>query len=165
MPGKRIDAIACSLLLVALFAPRETLAQRRGANEVGHSCLPIRVFDPDAPRTSPRRAREMPSFSASAILDLEFQIRLHRMARADRVEVKFFTPEGSLYQTLSAPVSPSSPADGERPRASHPVVSVTLPVAGTTIVSSALYGVWRVEVHLDGDQRPCARALELAIRP
>ncbi len=165
MNGKHIDVIGCSLLIVALFAPREAIAERKDPNEVGQGCFPIRVQVPDAPRKNQRRALRTPSFSASAILDLEFQMRLPRSTRAHTVEVKFFTPEGHLYQTVSVPVSPEAAADGENRRGRRQAVSVTLPVAGTTIVSSALYGTWKVEAYLDGTLRPCGGTLELAIRP
>ena len=165
MPEKRLDLMGCFLIVSALFVPGETLAQRQNPNEIGQGCFSIRVQEPDAPRKSPRRSKEMPSFSASTILDLEFQVRLHRSARVDRVQVKFFTPEGDLYQVQSVPVPPEERRDEEKPRASDPTVSVTLPVAGTTIVSSALYGKWKVEAHVDGALRPCGQALELSILP
>jgi hypothetical protein len=44
--------------------------------------------------------------------------------------------------------------------------SVTLPVAGTTIVTNSLYGDWKVEAFLDGERdTPCSKPLSFTIEP
>ena len=44
------------------------------------------------------------------------------------------------------------------------VVTATLPVAGTSITMSSLYGRWSVEPHLDGQPGPCGPAARFTIR-
>jgi hypothetical protein len=43
-------------------------------------------------------------------------------------------------------------------------VTATLPVAGTSITMSSLYGRWSVEPHLDGQPGPCGPAVKFTIR-
>jgi hypothetical protein len=42
-------------------------------------------------------------------------------------------------------------------------VSARLPVAGTSIMLSSLYGKWKVVPHLDGGATPCGRATSFSI--
>ena len=39
-----------------------------------------------------------------------------------------------------------------------------LPVAGTSITLSSLYGTWSVEPYLDGEPEPCGPATKFTIR-
>ena len=43
-------------------------------------------------------------------------------------------------------------------------VDVSFPVAGSTIVTSSLYGRWKVEIFLDGAADPCGRPTFFHIR-
>jgi hypothetical protein len=43
-------------------------------------------------------------------------------------------------------------------------VTSRLPVAGTSIMTSSLYGKWKVVPHLDGDLRPCGAASSFSIK-
>ena len=167
MFGKRIDFIGCTLILIALLAPNDVRAQPIEPTGVGKRCHSIGVHTLDATQPKTRRPQTIPSFSASKVLDLELTVRLPRSIRAETVELNLFTPEGHLYQTLSVPVSPATDAGAGESRGpgSYRTVSATLPVAGTTIVRSSLYGTWKVEAYLDRAQTPCGPALELAIRP
>jgi hypothetical protein len=42
-------------------------------------------------------------------------------------------------------------------------VSARLPVAGTSIMTSSLYGKWKVVPHLDGNLKPCGPATRFSI--
>jgi hypothetical protein len=44
-------------------------------------------------------------------------------------------------------------------------VTARLPVAGTTIVNNSLYGTWKAEAYLVGEQTACARARSFVINP
>jgi len=44
-------------------------------------------------------------------------------------------------------------------------VEVPFPVAGTDIVSSGLYGAWKVEAFLDGAAKPCLKATTFTLKP
>jgi hypothetical protein len=99
------------------------------------------------------------------VLDLLVQVMVPaNAASARRVEVKMYTPKGHLYQTLSV----ASGDRSSRPRstrARYQTVSLRLPVAGTTIVQSSLYGTWRAEAYLEGDATACAKPRSFAIEP
>jgi hypothetical protein len=64
-------------------------------------------------------------------------------------------PRPLPVQTL-APVE----VDGAR----HYAVSARLPVAGTSITQSSLYGRWTVESYLDDGKEPCGSATRFTIR-
>ncbi len=103
-------------------------------------------------------------FSAAKTDDLVFQARvLPRVRGSHRLELRLFTPRGLLYQTLSLPFD-VRPARGRRlPRPL--VLSARLPVSGSFITTSALYGRWRVVPFLDGAPQPCGRELRFEIMP
>jgi hypothetical protein len=123
-------------------------------------------------------------FSTKSILDLEFETRLEQPVYGEH-EMRFrvFTPSGSLYQELLAPFSwpkPGRKGKGPDPasvaatsaarglkvqqlgdvsgrgRKTHDTLSVRLPVAGTSITMSTLYGRWTVQAFLDDRTRPCS---------
>jgi hypothetical protein len=102
-----------------------------------------------------------------------------------RLDVKVYTPDSQLYQVLTVPFEAAEPpaaaengarrdrrklsgilrplpeipapivqrAEGGRTR--YRKVSATLPVAGTSIVSSSLYGTWAAAAFLDGSVSSC----------
>lgn len=104
------------------------------------------------------------------------------------LNLKVYTPRGHLYQQLDVPFrggvtsSPPSPEVGTEPRMRQvegypqPLpeqelvatrtstgkrsyrVSTRLPVAGTSIMASSLYGNWKVVPHLDGNLKACGPA-------
>lgn len=116
-------------------------------------------------------------FSAVKTTDLIFHIMFTTEVAKDHVvTLNVYTPHGHLYRRLDVPVAPgrgNAPA-GTRRLAGYPypvkvetpvqrtaagrsyaVVDVSLPVAGTSIVTSSLYGQWQVEVVMDGARQPC----------
>jgi hypothetical protein len=106
-------------------------------------CGAVFVSSPDQPRAAGR-------FSARKTVDLAFRMRLVRTDEdAHLVSFRVFTPKGHLYQEVQAVHRPAS----ARRVAS---VSVQLPVAGTPIATSSLYGRWRVVPYLDDKPEPCA---------
>lgn len=102
------------------------------------------------------------TFRASEILDLRFLVLLPARRGIEDVEVKLFTPKGHLYQALRIPVGKSP---SPRPRAFFRWATELLPVAGTTIVTSSLYGRWKAEAYLDGATTPCGRARHFTLQP
>lgn len=148
-------------------------------------CSAVEVTAPGL-RRQPRNAR----FSTKTILDLQFQTRLDRPLYGDHVlRFKVLTPSGFLYQELRAPFSWPKPGKNERtpqavavPAASHAsglevqqlgtierggrrrdTLKVQLPVAGTSITMSTLYGLWTVQAFLDDKARPCSPARSFTI--
>ena len=144
-------------------------------------CSSIEVTAPGV-RKQPPDGR----YSTLKILDLDFEARLDRPFYGDHVlHFKVFTPSGFLYQDLNVrfkwpkprrgrkgdgddvqivPVAASSQGlpvqvlgemstrDGRRRDSLH----ARLPVAGTSITMSTLYGRWTVQAFLDDRARPCS---------
>lgn len=113
------------------------------------------------------RARGRHRFAARDVLDLRFDVVLRGRDQSGLVEVALFTPSGHLYETLKTERD-SDP--GASTRASYQarrgrVVTATLPVAGTFITRRSLYGEWRAEIHLDGDEAACARPTTFVLEP
>jgi hypothetical protein len=117
----------------------------------GCGCGHVSVSSPDRPQW--RRDR----FSASRTLDLRFLLRM-RNEGGDNHLVRFqvLTPKGHLYQEIQVA---NRPERGRR--ASH--VSAQLPVAGTFISTSSLFGRWRVVPYLDDEPEPCGRGAVFTI--
>ncbi|MEM8962598.1 MAG: hypothetical protein AAGD38_14025 [Acidobacteriota bacterium] len=114
------------------------------------------------------------SFAATEILDLDVRTRLAATVRGDHtLRVELETPKGFHYQTLDAPIRGGVVRAGEQrmlagyprplaivpithgPRSSRrgPEAVISVPVAGTTMVSSGLYGTWTVRSFVD--DTPC----------
>jgi hypothetical protein len=111
----------------------------------GRSCGGISVSSPAQPRARGR-------FSARKTLDVLFRLRL-RNADEDAHVVTFrvLTPKGHLYQEIQVAHRAET---GRRVSA----ISTRLPVAGTAIATSSLFGRWRVVPYLDDGPRPCGAA-------
>lgn len=98
------------------------------------------------------------SFRATRILDVEFEtLVLGRTPRERSPQLRLYTPDGFLYQVLE-----TKPASGRR---STHRFGARLPVAGTSIMASGLYGRWRVVPHLDDGREPCGSARSFVIKP
>ena len=108
------------------------------------------------------RPRAQQPFSVRKTLDLQFRMRLRtRDDEAHVVSFRILTPNGHLYQQLGAAQEvkkdnedDSDDRDDRESRMSR--VSARLPVAGTFIATSALFGRWRVVPYIDDDPEPCA---------
>ncbi len=128
----------------------------------------LRVSSPQLPKRGEPRV-----FAASRITDLEFAaVFAGRPVGSHLLELKLYTPRGYLYQVLTVPFSgtrggrrrhvPGNPrvlAERELRFAGPGTyeVSARLPVAGSWITTSSLYGSWRVEAHVDGAVSPSGR--------
>jgi hypothetical protein len=121
------------------------------------TAAPVRVETPmmrPCPTVEVRKAGELRTprrlvFSARHVGDLEFVLTYPRRLTGRRVELKLYTPRGHLYQTLSETLGPL------RHRHAPGQVSLRLPVSGTLIEQSALFGKWSVEPVLDGTPTAC----------
>ncbi len=117
-----------------------------------------------------------PAFSATEILDVMFEVGVVGEFVGDSLlEMNVYTPNGHLYQVLTAPVtSQSTKAARERrvagfpyplrvqhlrsataEKSSSPGAVLTFSVGGTLIVSNSLYGLWEVKPHLGGEPASC----------
>jgi hypothetical protein len=122
------------------------------------------------------------AFSATKVLDIQFAIIFSptvaaQFSNAHNVELRLYTPSGNLYQSISIPITNDPKRAGERHRVPGypdlvPVqvlqsinhgggrgmfATVTLPVAGTSIVSNSLYGRWTASALVEDEIAPCAQ--------
>jgi hypothetical protein len=145
-------------------------------------CSGIRVSAPSLAR----QPRDL-VFRVREILDLRFEARLRPAPRGDHLlRFEVFTPGGFLYEVLRVPFAgaaggnPSSRPPGPGQMQSVPVpklvledsaeavrsdaVRATLPVAGTSITQTSLYGRWTVKPYLDDETAACGPAIRFTIR-
>ena len=113
----------------------------------------------------PERPRARDPFSVRKTLDLQFRMRLRtRDGDSHVVSFRVITPNGHVYQQLQAPSDVKEEKesdDDDRDEHDDRVhrmsrVSARLPVAGTFIATSSLFGKWRVVPYVDDDPEPCA---------
>jgi hypothetical protein len=133
------------------------------------------------------------TFSSRETLDLVLRPRMRQDFQGDHLmQLKVFTPGGFLYQVLTLPFVGATPnARGHEAAAPPPRVvpgfprplevqrlvpvrgstsraeyelSARLPVAGTSITQSSIYGTWSVQVFLDGQAEPCGPVTRFTIR-
>jgi hypothetical protein len=109
--------------------------------------------------SSPDRPRVRDGFSARKTLDLQFRMRLSNSdEEAHVVSFRIYTPTAHLYQEIQV----AHRADARKGRRVASI-SAGLPVAGTAIATSSLYGRWRVVPYIDDSPRPCAAAAVFSI--
>jgi hypothetical protein len=110
------------------------------------------------------------------------------------MELKILTPRGFLYQSIALPFVGAAPAAGGQQAVAAPAppprvvpgyprplevqrlvpvqsgtrgeyeLRARLPVAGTSITQSSIYGTWSVQTFLDGQAEPCGPATRFTIR-
>jgi hypothetical protein len=127
-------------------------------------------------------------FSATQVTDIEFAIVFSstvaaQFTNAHVVEFRVYTPQGNLYETISIPITNNPARAGEKHRiAGYPdlvplqvltsinhgggrgmYAKVTLPVAGTPIVSNSLYGTWKAEAIVEDEIAPCSLPAQFTI--
>lgn len=123
-------------------------------------------------------------YVVTEILDLEFNIQLDADGLGSNhiLEVAFLSPDGHLYQKMTIAFTTTTKRISSRslPGFPHPVpvqqassrkvagvgmvgVTTRLPVAGTAIVSHSMYGDWRFDLVLDGQDLDCVEGNEFAI--
>lgn len=179
--------------LGALFAVAQAAGEPafRDFPEESHhrrpECVAVRVTSPQLPRLG--AARNV--FSATRILDIEFQTMLRRRVEGPHtLQLKLYTPKGHLYQVLTVPFTAPGRSESEDGKPgkrwvdgqTEPLeeqeakavrfegvhrrqVNAILPVAGTFITNNSLYGKWRVEPRLDDDPEPCGPPESFFIKP
>ena len=100
------------------------------------------------------------------------------------ISLKFFTPAGHLYRQIDVPITPEIGREGTQSRRlpgyPYPVtvavpevrrvagelvpsIEVRFPVGGTSIATSSLFGMWRVNGMVDGVELRCFRPMNFDI--
>lgn len=151
-------ALACAALTLLPAAEGSAAMARRSG------CRRVLVHSPEHGN---KKSRRRPKFSASEILDLELQVLVSRrkLDGDHRLELKVYTPSGNLYQSLSVPFTIGEEISTGTRRGRYQMLTTTLPVAGTSIVTSSLYGTWKVEAFLDGATGRCTAPRKFVIKP
>ncbi len=171
----RVASLAVSSCLMAGAVQAQTPARSCVRVEVSSGQTPARASGAPAGATTSVLVTNSPHFSVTKILDLTLTVLLPASIEGEHlVEMRVFTPDGQLYRSLAVPFAKSAPPGAARAiegyarpvpqqalkrvrrgRSLFAAASATLPVGGTDIVSSGLYGRWRVEAHLDGAEQRC----------
>lgn len=142
---------------------------RPSAASSADACQIVEIGSAQAPHARTR-------FSATRIVELEFDARLERRtSREHTLRLRVYTPQGFLYQVLTVPPESSGPAlptvpvekdrSGGRSDQKPARLAARLPVAGTSIMASGLYGRWKVVPYLDDGPRPCGPGRSFVIQP
>lgn len=182
----RVTSVALMAFLVAGAATAQSAARSCSKVEVSSGQTATQgqaPFTVQGPR--PTFVGGSPRFSVTKILDLTFTVLFPTKTDGEHlVELRVFTPDSHLYRSLAIPVAGRGRALGARSvdgyarplpqqalsrvargRGFFEAASTTFPVAGTDIVSSGLYGRWRVEAYLDGAEQRCTPAAWFTLNP
>ncbi len=129
---------------------------------------------------------DVATYSAVETTDIKIHVVFPEQFKEEHViSLKFYTPAGHLYRQIDVPVAPEVGREGASqtrrlPGYPYPVtvavpemrrvagesvpsIEVRFPVGGTSIVSSSLYGTWRVTGMADGVERRCFRPMTFGI--
>ncbi len=181
--------VVASLVLASGLVAALAVAQSPSRSSAGRSCVRVEVSaSPGSPSRVPSPAAVVgtaPSFSATRILDLDFTVLFPAGLEGEHVvELRVFTPDARLYRSLATPFARGAQPQAvrtvegyarpvpqqalrqvSRGRSQYAAASTKFPVGGTDIVSSGLYGRWRVEAYLDGAEQRCAPAASFNLNP
>lgn len=130
------------------------------------------------------------TFATTEIIDLDFSVLFtpgaaKRFANDHVVEFRITTPHGNLYQSVTIPFSSDDSKKGRKVtvpgypdpiatvvptavtygKGQHVRVAVRMPVAGTPIVWSSLYGQWTAQAFVDGEAIPCSKPATFTLTP
>ncbi len=162
MTRKQMKYFGLALGVLMLVPSAESVAAPTLAKR-SRGCR-IFVSSPEAATTR----RKKPKFSAAEIMDIQLQALVSRKLTGHHsLEFKIYTPKGNLYQSMTLQFDADAPIAEGTPRRSRGFqeVNTVLPVAGTSIVTNSIYGTWKVEAFLDGDDQRCSRARKFVIQP
>jgi hypothetical protein len=153
-----LTLLALTATTIGLAAPPTDFCARLTVAPVGATTIP-----------------EHAEISAREVTDVELRLELTGDVTGDHLlEVKLITPNGHHYETLTVPITTSASRAGSSqkvPTYPHPLpvqqltrlsrdrpayeAKVVFPVGGTAIVTSSLYGRWKVAAYLDGTPASC----------
>ena len=122
---------------------------------------------------------------ASQTLDLAARVELPaELTGSHLLELRYLLPGGALYQSIAFPIAPQTlaaaalaavpgypfPVPVHRPSSAAKstgswTVEQGLPVAGTPILDSSLYGTWGLAAYLDQSETPCTAPLAFDLQP
>ena len=161
----------CALgLMMALPAGAQVGREPAGSGDAG--CFYVVLTSVESPGMSSRPAR----FEAKKTTDILLNTVFPEPLKGEHLlTLKLYTPHGYLYRQIDVPVAADTGRAPEGRKVEHypyplkqkfpemrkindekvQAVTLNLPVAGSNIMTSSLYGRWKVEVFLDGERPPC----------
>ena len=89
------------------------------------------------------------SFSGAQLGDLKIIVQWRHLLQNHAQRLDLIAPDGSLYQSLSRPLTVADEGNG---------VETRVPVSGSWITRFGLYGSWCVAVFFDQDEAPITTA-------
>jgi len=89
------------------------------------------------------------SFSGAQLGDLKIIVQWRHLLQNHAQRLELIAPDGSLYQSLSRPLTVADEGNG---------VETRVPVSGSWITRFGLYGSWCVVVFFDQDEAPITTA-------
>jgi hypothetical protein len=93
--------------------------------------------------------RNADSFSGAQLGDLKILVQWHHLLQNHAQRLDLIAPDGSLYQSLSRPLTLANEGTD---------VETRVPVNGTWITRYGLYGTWCVAVFFDQAETPVTTA-------
>lgn len=150
------------LLVILALATTSTPALASDNDSDRASCsVSVRAFDEHG------RTRVTRRVSATAEPAVVFHGRV-ASRESERLSLVFdvFSPRGRLYQVLTAtPRVVAREKNGQRFERTTGVREASLALAGSSIAWTSLYGQWRVEPRILGNDKPCGKPEYFTIRP
>ena len=150
---KRAAAVVALLMVLPLadVRPGAAAGDDTCARQSLHAWLPDRLAEARLSFSGllkNGRTRVGQHFASGALRELRVIVSWRDTEHAHMQRLDLYSPDGSLYQRFTTAFT------GRR----FPVAVVTrVPVAGSSIVDSGLYGAWCAEVFLDDDDAPIVR--------
>ena len=163
--------------LIALMIAAVATAGVAGAEDLCPRFAISSVEEPDV--------FDIGKFSAVKTTDIKVHVVFPTTFKEEHViSLKFFTPAGHLYRQIDVPVTPEIGREGTQSRRlpgyPYPVtvavpevrrvagelapsIEVRFPVGGTSIATSSLFGMWRVNGMVDGVELRCFRPMTFGI--
>ena len=175
-----VRALAPASLVLGIAAGVGLKAQTVPDASVQVALAPcVRLTVASTPATTNRNA--IKHFSARVINSLDFYVALAEGPAPETIALKLFTPNGHLYQQVDVPVASQGSQETERRLEGYQlpvkvararlqtssegsfltVALPAVPVPGTSITSSSLYGMWRAEAWSAGSSASCSVSFEL----
>ena len=126
------------------------------------------------------------TFSATSVIDLDFSLLFttslsRKLPGAHVARIDVFTPKGNLYERMSVPFASSKSLNKARVEGYRDLRDIvqlsstsykskgylrlksTLPIAGTPVITSSLYGNWSAVAYIDKDSAPCAATAQFTV--
>jgi hypothetical protein len=149
------------LLALALAAPAGHDSDESRWNDEPTCTMTVHALDNQGQPVSARR------ISAAVIPAVVFRGRVEpHDEEAPPLVFDVFNPRGQRYQVLlGVPRVVVKELQGQRFEKTSRTREAALPVAGSGIALTSMYGQWRVEPRLEGESRACGRPEFFTIRP